>query len=119
MLIAQNQYDARASGVARILAQTTFGTNDRAVYVVPQGRRAEISAIVVANGHTAAATFKLHHVLPDESSSAANVQYAGPRLANGTTMIDDTPRPMQTGESLRGLASVDALVAITVYGRET
>jgi len=117
-MLNDNQYDPRAVGVARVLAQTALGTNARSVYTVPAGRRAEVSSIVVANGHTSVATLAVYHVRPGESAGVANAQYAGTRLANGTTMIDDTPRGMLTGDAIHASASVGSVVTLTLYGRE-
>lgn len=110
---------ARNERSPRLLASGLLTTTDDRIYVVPADRIAVVHSIVVCNTHTTTATFRLHHVPPGASSSASNAQYFDSRLANSVTLLDDTSRPMQPGDTLRGKASVTSVVAVSIYGTET
>lgn len=102
----------------RLLASVLLTTSDDRIYVVPADRIAHVHAVVVCNTHTTTTTFRLHHVAPGKSSGAANAQYYDSRLANSVSLIDETARPMQPGDALRGKASVASVVSVAVYGSE-
>lgn len=102
----------------RLLASALLTTTDDRIYVTPPDRIAHVHSVVVCNTHTTTATFRLHHVAPGKTSGAANAQYFDSRLANSVTLIDETSRPMQPGDAMRGKASVASVVCVSVYGSE-
>ena len=103
----------------RLLASVLLTTTDERIYVVPATKRATTVTLVVCNTGTVSTSFRLHHATPRVTSGASNAHYYDARLANGATIIDEAPRYLEPGDSIRGRAANASIVAVQVYGSES
>lgn len=98
------------------LAQGQLGTSDAAVFTVPGSTTYRTFKIMVCNTHTARVTFRLHHVDSAGSSAANNAIFYDAPLEPKQTMEFGDGLIFETGQMLRGLASVASVVTVTVCG---
>lgn len=102
----------------RLLSYGLLTTTDDRLYAVPAGKRTALTAVVFCNVTALAATFRMHHVLPGRTSTTTNAQYYDSRLNANVTVIDQTPRYLDSGDELRGRAGTASAVSFAVYGYE-
>jgi hypothetical protein len=103
----------------RLLASGLLTATDTALYTCPSDRRCAITAIVFCSVSATAATFRLHHVVPWNTSTTGNAQYYDSRLNANAVLIDQTPRWLDSGDELRGRSTAANTASFAIYGYES
>jgi hypothetical protein len=112
-----NEY-RRDAQPARKLFSCLIPTTAKVIYTCPPGKSVEIKAIAFVNIHTGSENVTLHHLIPNDSVTNCNTLYYQLSLSSKTTVVDDTPKYMTSGDTLVALASANDRIAVTVYGIE-
>lgn len=101
-----------------MLARVPVRTVDDQLFAAPSGSETVIHAIYLANTATTLRRFRIHHLLPGETSSTANALFYDVAIPGNSTYVDDTRISIAGGEELRAMADGSGIVA-TLYGVRT
>ena len=102
------------------LGQIQLGAADTLLYQAPPSTTTTITGLTICNTDAAERTVRLHHVDSAGGIAAANAVYYDYPVASKRTLLLSSPGwIVQAGQALRGLASVGAVVTVTLWGIES
>jgi hypothetical protein len=102
------------------LAQVQLGSSDGVIYTAPADvLSVTVVALYITNTDTSDRTFRIHQVNAAGASLASNALYYDKSLATKDTKREPAGIILEPDQMLRGLASVAAVVTVTVFGIES
>lgn len=101
-----------------LLDGTLLTASSTTLYTAPASTTAVIRSITLCNTDTVARTVTIYIVQSGGSIGDDKKIFDEFSLAAGETIVDDTLRVLETGDTLRGLASTASVVSIRADGSE-
>ena len=108
----------RQSATSRKLASRLALVANTVVFECPSGRSIVIPTIVIANTNSSRVTFRLFHLLPNETAGTSNALLYDVVLEANTSLFLDSRVPVNAGDRIVAYASTASVVAITLYGED-
>lgn len=99
----------------RMLTQAVLATAAKDLIVSRPNQTTVVQSIRIVNNSTNTASITIYHPFLNQATAATNLIYPAVRMAGNTTLIDDTPIPLNNGERLVAFGSTTNL-SVTIYG---
>lgn len=108
----------RQSASSRKLASRLALASNTVVFECPVNRSIYVPTMIVANTNTSRVSFRLFHLLPNETAGTSNALLYDVSIEANSSLFIDSRVSINAGDRIVAYASTANVVAISLYGED-